>query len=82
MALVRRSSVTLGNETLCALVKHVLKIDNRELRSHPSLLPSLEHEDSPKLDCPVLCPTQVFHPLLGNRNWIENAPLPQWGEGS
>ena len=75
-ALVRRSSVALGNETLCALVKHVLKIDNHELRSHPLLLPSLEHEDSPKLDCLALCPTQVFHPLLANRNWIEYALLP------
>src|SRR6266511_1755898 len=45
----------------------------RELLSHPLLLPSLEHEDSPKLGCPVVFPTQVFHPLLANRCGIKYA---------
>src|SRR5215831_12305601 len=46
---------------------------NRVLLSHPFLLPSLEHEDSPKLACPVLFATQVLYPLLTNRCWIEYA---------
>jgi hypothetical protein len=70
--------VTYSNETPHELVKHAPEVANCELLSHPSLLPSLEHQDSPKLSRPVLFSTQVFHPLLANRCWIEYAVFLQF----